>query len=332
MKRLAAFAALLAGCGSFENPEVVLDFRVLALSASLPDQVIDIDIQNPAPPVELLDQVQPSDICVLLADREFERRLRWEMFVCVLTNDERCDPDAPISSIGSGIWDDPDLSPTPPQLCDTVPADGNLLGVALAAFESDMLRGLGGIYYGVSLRVGGEDADPAEDLWAAKTLRLMPRIPAEVTANTNPTMARLEVQTVDNSTDPSTLGDLVVLPFGRCRDVPAGAAYVVAPGARIRLTPVENDTTRETYVVPTTDGMARTFTESPTYQWLATHGNYSGGRTGGTRDPFGNPAILWTEWVAPGDIEEPTDVDLWVIQRDERLGLTWYETCVSVVP
>ena len=78
----------------------------------------------------------------------------------------------------------------------------------------------------------------------------------------------------------------------------------------------------------------RMFTESLTYQWLATAGNYSSGRTGGPRDAFGNDAPLFTDWTAPKaeDLEGPTNVELWFIQRDERLGLAWYEGCLRVVP
>lgn len=321
-RHIAVALLAAAGCSNFANPEVVLDFRVLAMSASLPEQVIDIDIQDPQPPVELLEQVQPSEICVLVVDPLFERRLYWEMKVCVLNNDERCIGESQYT-IGSGIWDDPDVGPAPPQLCDTVQPDGNLLGVALAAYEADAFRGIGGIYYGVSLRVGGEDANPDEDLYAAKNLRLMPRIPAEIEANVNPSLASLEATLPD--------AEPTVLPFGRCTE--QTAPLQVAPDTRVRIMPIEPEGVREPYVVPTTDGTSRMFTESLTYQWLATAGNYSAGRTGGTRDAFGNPATLFTDWVAPDvdDLEGTTDVTLWVIQRDERLGLRWYESCIRVV-
>jgi hypothetical protein len=226
--------------------------------------------------------------------------------------------------IGSGIWDDPEQSPTSPRLCHSIPPDGNLLGVALYAYANDRLRGLGGIYYGVQLRVGGEDADPELDLYAAKNLRLMPRIPAEITANTNPSLERVDVTLAD--------GEPMPLAFGRCRDQPT--PLEVPGGIRIRLTPVEPEGVRETYLVPTTDGSSREFTESLTYQWLASAGNYSAGSTGGTRDAFGNPAPLFTDWRAPAakDLDGPTDVELWFIQRDERLGAHWYESCIRVVP
>jgi hypothetical protein len=322
MRLRLALLGTLAACGSFENPEVVLDFRVLAMSATLPEQVIDIDVQDPAPPVQLLDQVQSSDVCVLLTDPLFDRRLYWQMHVCALDSDLRCFGDTPYE-IGSGYWDDPDLSLTPPSLCARVEPDGNLLGVALASFEADSFHGVGGIYYGVQLRVGGEGAAPAEDLYAAKNLRLMPRIPADVQANKNPFLDHVDATVSD--------AEPVPLAFGRCLD--QTAPLEVAPGTRVRMTPVEPDGVRETYVVPTTDGSSRTFTESLTYQWLATNGNFASGSTGGPRDPFGNPAILFTDWTAPAakDLDGTTDVDVWVVQRDERLGVRWYTACVRVV-
>ena len=113
-----------------------------------------------------------------------------------------------------------------------------------------------------------------------------------------------------------------------CRAIDLGA------DGQGKLAPVEPEGVRETYVVPTIDGSSRMFTESPTYQWLASQGNYSSGSTGGTRDAFGNPAPLFTDWRAPAadDIEGTTDIELWFIQRDERLGVHWYESCIRVVP
>jgi hypothetical protein len=324
-RRAVLVAILAAGCTSFENPSIVIDFRILAISADRPEQVIDIDIQDPAPPVELLEQVEPTEICVLVSDREFDRRLRWSMTVCALNNDERCRDGAPQSVFGRGLWDDPDLAPEPPRLCATIPADGNLLGVALDALRRDALRGLGGIYYGVSLRVGGEDDDPALDLYGAKEMRLMPRIPSDIEANTNPSLDGLEARF--EGADAA-----VPLPLGRCLDQPE--PLTVAAGQRVRIFPLETEGTREPYVVPTIDGGSRMFTETLTYQWLATAGRFSPGRSGGRRDAFGNEATLWTDWRAPAarDLDGPLDVELWVVQRDERLGLAWYETCLRVVP
>jgi len=321
-------AVALGGCGSFEDPDIVIDFRVLAIQASIPEQIIDIDITDPAPPVDLLQQMVPTEMCALVADQHIDRRLRWTMSLCNLNNDERCSG-GPQSVIGSGIWDDPDLSPMPPRLCATVPVDGNLLGVLLESYEGDPYRGLGGVYYGVSLVVGGEDADPALDLYAAKSLRVQPRIPPELQANHNPTLAGVDVRLAEDQ-------EFQPLLLTRCIDhANAGTEPIaIAPKQRIRFMPIEPDGVREEYVVPTLDGMSRMFAESPTYQWLASAGNYSAGFTGGTRDAFGNPATLFTDWTAPAakDLDGPTDVSFWFIQRDERLGLQWYEACLRVVP
>jgi hypothetical protein len=320
------------GCGSFEDPDIVVDFRVVAMSASVPEQIIDIDITNPAPPTDLLDQMVPTEVCALISDRNFERDLRWKMTLCNLNSDERCPDGGPQSVLGSGVWSDPELArpaDMPPRFCATVPVDGNLLGVILESLENDQYRGLGGVYYGVSLVVGGEGADPELDLYAAKNLRVQPRIPPELQANNNPSLMGVDVRLAEDQV-------FQTLTLARCVDLERDGIVpvTVAPQQRIRFAPIEPEGVREEYVVPTLDGMSRMFTESPTYQWLATSGNFSSGFTGGTRDAFGNPAPLFTDWTAPPakELNGPGDISFWFIQRDERLGLTWYEACVRVVP
>lgn len=322
-----------AGCGTFEDPDVVMDFRVLAMSASVPEQIVDIDIQNPAPPTNLLDQLVPSEVCALIADPNFDRALRYTMWVCPLDNSLRCSTTSPQAVIGSsdqsGLWPDPDVTDPqtagPPRFCATIPVDGNLLGVLLDSLDADQYHGLGGVYYGVSLRVGGEDGDPDLDLYAAKSLRVQPRIPADLQANNNPSLAGVDVRLSEDDF-------FQTLPLVRCAE--QAAPIEVMPGQQVRFAPIEPDGVRETYVVPTLDGGERTFTESPTYQWLASAGGFSAGTTGGPRDAFGNPAPLFTDWTAPKakDLDGPTDISFWFIQRDERLGLAWYEACLRVVP
>ena len=329
MKR--ALLLLFAACGSFQDPDIVVDFRVLAMRASVPEQIVDFDITNPPTPAQVLDQLVDTEVCVLLSDRNFERRLRWSLTLCNLDGDDRC-PDSPKTELGSGLWDDPDLAlPDPPALCARVPADGNLIGILYDALQNDQFHGLGGIYYGVALRVGGEDADPDLDLYAAKNLRVQPRIPPDLTANTNPFLNELDIRLEED-------GEMMPIPIiaSRCIDYSARgeSPIVVAPEQKVRFTPVETEGVREVYVVPTTDGGERMFTESLTYQWLATAGKYSSSTTGGTRDRFGNPPPLFTDWTAPAaeDLDGPLDVDVWTLQRDERLGAAWYQTCLRVMP
>ena len=326
MTRALALAALLAGCTSFPDPDVVVDLRVLAIAAELPEQVVDVDLKDPEMPAVLLQQLVATQVCALVADPAFERRLRWTMTLCPYGDYYRCDVEVRVP-IGSGLIDDPDttMNATPP--CATVPANGQLLGVLLHTLKFDALGGLGGIDYMIGLSVGGEDADPALDLYASKALRVAPRIPMARRANVNPSldpMHRMDASL--NSAPPE--------PFALERCADAEPALSVRAGDTIRLTPIEAAGAREDYVTPTLDGMGRMFTESLTYQWIASGGGFSSGATGGPRDVSGNIAPLFTDWHAPNakDLAGPTDISLWIVQRDERLGVHWYEGCVRVVP
>jgi hypothetical protein len=324
--RAAACAAWLAtaACGSFQDPNVVVDLRVLAMRAEPADQVIDVDLTRPVVPAELLAQLVPTQVCALIADPALDRRLAWSVTMCPLTLDDRCDSDRPQIALGAGVLDDPDTTLPAPGLCVTVMPDASLLTVLIDVVQGDTLRGLGGIDYAVELRVGGEAADRNLDQYATKTLRVSPRIPANRAQNHNPRIDHVDAR----------LGDAapVVLPLGRCGENPA--PYALAPETKLRLTPVEPDGTREVYVVPTLDGRSASFTESVTYQWIAGAGGYSKGSTGGPHDISGNPAPLFSDYKSPAarDLDGPTDIALWIIQRDERLGLTWYESCLRVAP
>jgi len=154
-----------------------------------------------------------------------------------------------------------------------------------------------------------------------------PRIPAGRRANANPSL------TVGHELDASVnRADAEPFVPRRCAD--AAPTLSVRAGDTVRFTPVEAAGAREDYVTPTLDGKGAMFTESLTYQWAASAGGFSSGSTGGPRDLAGNAAPLFTDWHAPNarDLDGPTDVAVWVIQRDERYGVTWYEGCVRVAP
>jgi hypothetical protein len=313
-----------AGCGSFEDPDVVIDLRVLAMAATPPDQVIDVDLTQPPSPAALLSQLVPTRVCMLVADPGLERRLAWSVTMCPLTADDRCDEARPEELIDSGVLDDPDTTVPEPTLCVTIDPDVRLLGVLLDALQEDTLRGLGGVDYAVQLRIGGEDGDRNLDQYATKIVRVAPRIPANRNANTNPQIFNVDARF-------GTRGE-IPLRLDRCADNPT--PLEIPAGTRLQLSPLEPGGVREVYVVPTLDGRSQTFTESLTYQWVASAGGFSNGSTGGPRDPFGNPAPLATELVAPdgNELSGPTDISLWIIQRDERLGVHWYQSCVRVAP
>lgn len=331
MRCLLLAAGLATACTSFPDEDVIVDLRVVAMAADIPEQVVDATREDLEDPTGLLEQLVPAQMCALVADPAEDRRIRWSLTLCVLNRDERCSSDV-TKVIGEGVTSgDPDTMPFDParprgEMCGTIEPDGNLLGIVREAFEEDSISGLGGIDYGVSLRVAPEGEHPSTDLFAGKTLRVSPRIPAERSANVNPTVERFDFSRSEDGADP------MPLPLGRCVD--QAAPVEVAPGDRIRIDPIESATTRETYTVPTLDGMTRTFVESPTYQWLVSAGGLSSGSTGGTRDISGNLPELFTLWRAPAaeDVDGPTDVSVWIVQRDERLGATWYEACFRVVP
>lgn len=321
MKR--AILILLAACHTFQDPNVVVDLRVLAMNSTVPEQVIDVDLANPPPATELLAQLVPSTVCALVADPNFDgRRLRWSLTLCPPSGNDRCADDHPHTVLASGLADDPDLAEPEPQLCATIEPDGNLLGVILDALNDDALRGFQGEQYQVMLRVGGEDADPDLDQYAAKSLQVAARIPPERTANTNPYLYGIETQVGTAQAE--------TLEIGRCVDQ-LQPVHVMA-GAEVTMTPMEPDGVRETYVIPTLDGNTETFTETLSYQWTAGNGSFTKGTTGGPHDPFGNPAPLFTTWKAPkpDELNGKPDISIWLVQRDERLGVHWYESCIHV--
>ncbi len=323
MKTLVLVA--LVGCGTFEDPNVVIDLRVLAMDSDPPEQVIDVSqTQDPA---QLLAQVVPAQVCALVSDREHDRELRYSFTLCVPKTNDRCDEAQPSIVLGSGIAPDPDTFPRPP-LCTTINPDGNLLGVAYSALQHDQLHGLGGIYYGIELRIGGTDASPADDIYAEKALRLMPRIPADITANHNPTLGGLVASDPD-----SAMSNPQPIVLNSCDD-PNAQKLEVPPDTKVRLNPIESEGVREVYVTPTITGGEETFTESITYQWVIGDGKLSKGASGGGHDVFGNLKPLFTDFTAPksADLTGPEDIPVWIVVRDERLGAAWYEACIHVTP
>ena len=193
MSRALVLLLLVGACGSFADEDIVVDLRVLAMSASLPQQLVVIDREDPGDPVDLLEQIQPHEMCALIADPEHDRRLRWEMTLCALDSNERCDAGVPSVVIGSGVLDDPDVTVPEPRMCATIQPDGNLLGILLEVLEGDVYGGLAGIDYGIGLRVGAEDESPDLDLYAGKTMSIVPKIPESRTANVNPAVDGIEI-------------------------------------------------------------------------------------------------------------------------------------------
>ncbi len=320
---LAFVAGLTAGCSTdFEDPTLVIDLRVLAISADPPELLVP-----PDPDLIDEDALVPIRLCALVADPGASRQLTYEMAACAPTNDKRCtEPDEPVLIMPTDAprVDDPDEAGVPVEMCGTLAPSPLLFDVIEQAVENDPLGGFSSIAVQVELFVkpsGGADED---GIFAAKRAFFGAQLPEERTPNTNPAMAELLLgrEGDDEPTEPVALT--------RCAADDA-QPFEVASDERVELLPVEVEGTREDYLLPTFDGGARMFTEVMTYAWYATHGEWGSGVTGGPPDGFGNEPKLETAWRAP-EVDEVTDVPLWIVQRDERGGLTWYEACARVSP
>jgi hypothetical protein len=326
MRRLALLTCAVAlGCGEFETPSIVLDLRILGVQAEPPEIVSPFDPDDPTA-VELDD----VELCALFADPTRSRRLRWNMVACAPRSSRRCDSvTRPWVDIGSGTIEDPEEAGEPQAACGTLAASAGLLAVLQDAIENDSFSGFGGIPVQVELWVHGEDESFADAQFGTKRVLYSPEIPAGRVANTNPHLDGLTVEREGVTPDPE---DPELLPLGRCRDV---APLVAAPGERITITPVEPEGVREDYVVPTLDGGSREFTENLTYSWYATAGAWNREESGGPKDVVGNEPPLDSTFTAPADpavVGDGLEVPLWIVQRDERGGQAWYESCVRVEP
>ncbi len=331
MKRLALFVGV-AACGNFQDPDIVVDLRVLSMVSNPANQVVDIS--QSSTPDQILAQLVPTTVCALTSDPSFAGGENWTMTLCNTATDDRC-ADASNGSdvspqfvIGSGTIPDPDTTSPEPQLCGTIQPDDNLASVLLNSIQTDPLMGLGGVNYSIVLEVGDVGVDVSQDQFAEKELQVIPQIPPTVTQNHNPTISGMTAA-VDGS-------DAVPLALVRCADlVPTGTTpLIVNADDVVRFTPMEPPGIHEVYVVPTIDGGSQTFTEAISYQWNAGSGSFSNDSTGGPVDLFGNTPPLYTDWSAPdaSTISNVTDFPLFLIQRDDRLGEAWFESCIRVMP
>lgn len=312
----------------FEDPEVVIDLRILGMRADLPEIVTPVD---PDDPTDFdLASIPDVEVCAMVADPAEQRGLEFAFEMCPSTGSGRCvpnedndDAELVVVDLGGGAIDDPE-SETPGSMCATIPANGDLVAVLMESVRADDLAGFGGVAVQVSLRVGPGGDD---DVYGYKRVRYSPQIPDERVANTNPTL-----EGITAAREPTGQRGLdFELPLGRCGEI---EPFLVAPRERITMLPREPDGVREDYVVPTFDGGQRSYTENLTYQWHASAGDWSRFETGGTLDVAGNVPPLDSRWRAPSadEIGDGLDVRMWFVQRDERGGQAWFESCARVVP
>lgn len=322
-----------AGCATFEDPAIVLDLRVVAMTAEPPEQVLEIDLSGQAPPAPeaLLGQLVPTRVCAYVADPGLPRELRWSMTACLPTEDLRCDPERPQVFLAEGRLGDPELVPDGGRACTRIEHAANPAGwlaIFTSQLERDPTRGLAGLDYAIELRIGDPGAPREQDVFGVKQARISARLPATKTANRNPSITDLQL----------SVGPIrgQSAPRRRCPENDPRDQFVASSGAVVTLFPLEpgqsaDEPAREEFTIPTLDGGFATFTETLTYQWLAGAGTFQDAITGGPPDIFGNETLLGTDWTAP-QVSATTDVPIWLIQRDARLGASVTETCIRVVP
>lgn len=324
---VAIAAAGLAACDTgFESPELVIDLRVLGMTASPPEIVASVDPDDPAS--ISFDDVGSTELCALIADPGAERALRWRMEACPPANNGRCPDRFSPLPVGQGVIEDPETQGVAAAPCATLQPSLWLAGAIEESARADDLLGFGNVSVMISLAVWPDGEPIAVAEWAEKKMRYAPRIPEARVANQNPTLDAVRIARAPTG----GRGDDFDLPLGRCGEI---AGFPVAPGERIQAIPRETDGARENYLVPTFDGGQRMLTEALSYQYYATAGNWTRFGAGGPRDSAGNRPPIDSRWSAPDDAEligDGLDVSLWIIVRDERGGQAWYESCARVVP
>jgi len=325
---LGLASVALGACASFEDPTIVRDLRVLAMRAEPPEQVVSVDPPQPVPGVPL-DQLRTTEISALIADPGARRPLRWSMTACLLDDNDRCDLARPHIDLGSSVIDDPEEALVPQAPIALIAPDDPLTRTTLAAMflqalEANPVQALGGIEYAVELRVGDVAGLPADDVVAIKRLRVAPRLPQARTPNANP-----YIEYMDGA---QGLVKVTVPTGQRCASAVDELLPQVASGGELTLYPVEPTAAREVYEAVTLDGQTVMLTETIEYQWLSAYGTFSDDYTGGGRDLLGNQSLLGSDWRAPRGVGAPLRVSVWMIQRDERFGVTWFETCILVRP
>jgi hypothetical protein len=324
----AAILALASGaaCTEFDDPGQVIDMRVLGMRADPPEVLVPYDPEDPTR-VEI-DGVPEVRVCALVADPADQRGLEYSFSYCRPNGDGRCRGSITVVQLDEGVVDDPEESSEPVEICATLTPGPDLATVLVEAFGADSLLGFDGVSAQVALRVGPVGGDTAETLYAFKRVRFTPQLPADREPNANPGLERL----IGLREPTGERGLDFDVALGRCGDI---QPFDAAPGEDITLLPVEPEGARQRYAVLTFDGGSRNYTENFTYQWLSSDGDFSPFNSGGEIDVAGNEPTLDSRWRAPDDPEligDGLDVRIWMVQRDERGGQAWYETCARVVP
>jgi hypothetical protein len=352
----AVALAVLAGCGEFEVRSIVLDLRMLSLVVTPPEVLVPLDEG-----VDFMD-LPPIDVevCALIADPRDSRELEYRMTAC-WPNDVtlRCDDPARAEVLLTGTpgspfsrVPDPEEAGEPVRVCATMSSNAVLPVLILDQIDlqgsyedvaAQVLANGGNLDVQIEVAVRGVGQSQEDLQYGSKRMRYAVPLCEVRLANRNPGIAELQASVNGAEAAP--------MPVGRCAD--QAAPLVVSPGDEVEIEPVEVELehvevqpsppadartasgSREKYCVPTFGSETRYFVENLVYTWYATHGAWELDQTGGPRDVAGNEPEYDSTWTAPRNpdvIGDGIDVPIWVVQRDERGGQSWVETCVRVNP
>ena len=179
--------------------------------------------------------------------------------------------------------------------------------------RDDPTHGQNGVGVMIELEVGDDDGDLADDVFATKYLAVQPQLPADREPNHNPVVRALQIDTPEG----------VFTPFPSMCVGNLQLPLQLEPGDSLELVPLERPDTYDHYPVRTSDGTFVQVKETIKYQWLATAGTFDRAFTGGT-DGLG----LGSTWRVP-EFEGSLEVQLWMIQRDDRGGVAVFPTCID---
>jgi hypothetical protein len=371
MSSLAALLGLAgplgsSGCGSFETQSIVLDLRMLSLVVTPPEVLIPLDANT-----DLMNLPQVDvEVCALIADPADSREIEYRMIAC-WPNDEtlRCDDPARAEVLLTGTpgnpfarVPDPEEAGEPVRVCTTMRSNTVLPVLILDQIEllgsyqdvaAQVLANGGNLDVQIEVAVRGADQGQEDLQYGSKRMRYAVPLCEGREANQNPAIALQATRLEDG--EPT--GEPIDVAVGRCSDI--AAPLEVRAGAEIEFDPeptfdpdpepapepepgVEPRCDpgpaglRERYCVPTYGGDAREFCENLTYTWYATHGTWEPEQSGGPKNAAtGELSEVESTWTAPDDrdvIGDGLNVPVWVVQRDERGGQSWVETCVRVLP
>jgi hypothetical protein len=337
---LAGAVALLAlaGCGSFETRSIVLDLRMLSLVVTPPEVLIPLDADT-----DLMDLPQVDvEVCALIADPADARELDYRMIACWPNVETlRCDDPARAKVLITGTpgspfvrVPDPETAGEPVRVCATMSSNAVLPVLILDQIDllgsyedvaAQVIANGGNLDVQIEVAVRGADQGQDDLQYGSKRMRYAVPLCEGREVNQNPGIATLQASV--GGAEPAPM------PVGRCIDM--ASPLEVGPGDEIEIEPIPTEGSRQDYCVPTFDGSAREFVENLTYTWYATHGGWELEETGGPRDIVDNEPEYDSTWTAPRNpdvIGAGLDVPVWVVQRDERGGQSWIESCVRVLP